>query len=292
MLPSFSLESMLDTVAKNKIQELLLVPPILIRMVNDPIVDRYDLRHIRRFSTGAAPISGEIIELLRQKFPQTGFKQQYGMTESCSCITSHTPKTYDYRFARTVGSAMPSTELKIVDANDKEVKEGERGELLARGPQIAMGYLGNEEASRSTFTPDGFLRTGDEALIDGEGMITITDRIKEMIKVKGIAVAPAELEDLLLGHPSVEDVAVIGIADPYAGERPKAFVVLKQSLVTQEKAKLATELIGYVSERKVRHKWIRDIEFLETIPKSPSGKILRKELRKKPVSQETIKSKL
>ncbi|TVY38059.1 4-coumarate--CoA ligase-like [Lachnellula occidentalis] len=291
MLPSFSLESMLDTVTQNKIEELLLVPPILIRMVHDPIVDRYDLRHIRRFSTGAAPISGEIIELLRKKFPQTGFKQQYGMTESCSCITSHTPKTYDYEFARTVGTAMPSTELKVVDSNGDEVKTGEPGELLARGPQITMGYLDNEEATRESFTRDGFLRTGDEAIIDKHGMVTITDRIKEMIKVKGIAVAPAELEDLLLGHPLIDDVAVVGIPDPFAGERPKAFVVRKQVGIPQE-AELVKELIDYVSDKKARHKWIREIEFLEVIPKSASGKILRKELRKRTVKQQIIKPKL
>ncbi|TVY30754.1 4-coumarate--CoA ligase-like, partial [Lachnellula hyalina] len=245
MLPSFTLESMLETVAQNKIEELLLVPPILIRMVHDPIVDRYDLCHIRRFSTGAAPISGEIVEFLRKKFPQTGFKQQYGMTESCSCITSHTPKTYDYKFARTVGTAMPSTELKIVDSNEKEVKIGEPGELLAKGPQITMGYLENEEATRETFTSDGFLRTGDEAIIDKNGMVTITDRIKEMIKVKGIAVAPAELEDLLLGHPLIDDVAVVGIPDAFAGERPKAFIMRKQVDIPQEEAKLVKELIDY-----------------------------------------------
>lgn len=292
MLPTFNLESMLDTVAKNKIGEILLVPPILIRMVHDPIVGCYDLSHVRRFSTGAAPISEEIVKLLRRKFPQTGFKQQYGMTESCSCITSHRPETYDYKFARTVGSAMPATELKIVDANDEEVEIGERGELLARGPQIAMGYLGNEEATKSTFTRDGFLRTGDEAFINGDGMVTITDRIKEMIKVKGIAVAPAELEDLLLGHSLVDDVAVVGIADFYAGERPKAFIVRKDEAVVKDKGKLIEELIEYVSKRKARHKWIRDVEFIDAIPKSPSGKILRKELRNRPVARETFKSKI
>ncbi|TVY40260.1 4-coumarate--CoA ligase-like [Lachnellula subtilissima] len=292
MLPSFTLESMLETVTQNKIEELLLVPPILIRMVHDPIVDRYDLRHIRRFSTGAAPISGEIIELLSKKFPQTGFKQQYGMTESCSCITSHTPKTYDYKFARTVGTAMPSTELKVVDSNDKEVETGEPGELLAKGPQITMGYLENEEATRESFTRDGFLRTGDEATIDKHGMVSITDRIKEMIKVKGIAVAPAELEDLLLGHPLIDDVAVVGISDPFAGERPKAFIVRKQVDIPQEEAKLVKELVDYVSSRKARHKWIREVEFVEIIPKSASGKILRKELRKRKGKEQITKPKL
>jgi len=279
MLPTFTMKSMLDTVVKYKIPELLLVPPILIRMVRDPIVDEYDLSFITRFSSGAAPLSEEILVLLRQKFPNTGFKQGYGMTESCSCITAHPPEKYDYKHAHKVGTICASTEVKIVDENGKELGIGQPGELLARGPQITMGYLANDKATKSTYDEEGYLHTGDQAMIDSEGMVTITDRIKEMIKVKGIGVAPAELEDLLLGHPHVEDCAVLGISDDYSGEKPKAFIV-KKSGAPREDA-LGKELMKYVREKKVRHKWLKEVEFAENIPKSASGKILRRVLKDK-----------
>jgi 4-coumarate--CoA ligase len=141
-----------------------------------------------------------------------------------------------------------------------------------------MGYLNNGKATRETFDQDGFLHTGDIGRIDEEGLISITDRMKEMIKVKGIGVAPAELEDLLLGHPEVEDVAVLGIADEWAGERPKAYVVLAGNGKSKAE-KVGQRLIKYVQEKKVRHKWVVEVECVDEIPKSASGKILRRVLR-------------
>lgn len=141
-----------------------------------------------------------------------------------------------------------------------------------------MGYLNNPKATADTFDSEGWLHTGDQGIIDEEGMLTITDRIKEMIKVKGIGVAPAELEDLLLGHPKVEDVAVLGMADDYSGELPKAFVVLKSGNEPSKEVELEMKL--YVKERKVRHKHIDGgIDFVPLIPKSASGKILRRILK-------------
>ncbi|KAH7119002.1 4-coumarate-CoA ligase 2 [Dendryphion nanum] len=279
MLPQFTMEKMLDIIVEYKLNELLMVPPILIRLVRDPIVDKYDLSHITRFSCGAAPLSEEIIQLLQKKFPGTGFKQGYGMTESCSCITAHPPEKYAYKYAHSGGAIVASTEVRILKDDGTEGGVGESGEVLARGPQVVMGYLNNEKATRETFDEEGWLHTGDLGMIDEEGMIHIQDRIKELIKVKGIGVAPAELEDLLLGHEKVEDVAVLGIRDDYSGELPKAYVVLKQGIEVNRRA--ARELIEFVKEKKVRYKWIREIEFCEEIPKSASGKILRRVLRDK-----------
>ncbi|KAF2656009.1 4-coumarate-CoA ligase 2 [Lophiostoma macrostomum CBS 122681] len=279
MLPQFSMQKMLDTIVEYKLTELLLVPPILIRLVRDPIVDSYDLSHVTRFSSGAAPLSEEIIQLLQKKFPQTGFKQGYGMTESCSCITAHPPEKYDYKYAHSGGAIVASTEVKIVKEDGTEAEVGETGEVLARGPQVVMGYLGNEKATRETFDQRGWLHTGDQGMVDEENMIYITDRIKELIKVKGIGVAPAELEDLLLGHPGVEDVAVMGVLDDYAGEVPKAYVRLKDG--ESEDSATGKELMAFVKEKKVRHKWVKEIEFIAEIPKSASGKILRRVLRDK-----------
>ncbi|CAL5869155.1 uncharacterized protein PFLUO_LOCUS3383 [Penicillium psychrofluorescens] len=285
MLPSFSMESMLSTVVEYQISEMLLVPPILIRLLRDPIVAHYNLSHVQKFSSGAAPLSSEILQELERRFPSTGFKQGYGMTESCSCITAHPLDKCTYNYGHRGGTIVANTEVKIIDPDTgRELGYDEPGEILARGPQVVMGYLDNEKATRETFDEDGWLHTGDVGYMDREGFITITDRIKEMIKVKGIAVAPAELEDLLLGHPMVEDVAVSGISDDYTGERPKAYVVLKPSFRLEKDActlvKLARELIDYVQENKVRHKWIVEVEIIDEIPKSASGKILRRVLRK------------
>jgi 4-coumarate--CoA ligase len=280
MLPSFSMDSMLETVQEYKLEEMLLVPPIIIRMVrDDKTLAKYDLSSVKRFSSGAAPLSAEILDLLQKRFPGTGFKQGYGMTESCSCITAHPPDKYDYKYAVRVGTIVASTEVKIVDPDTgKECGLNEPGEIWARGPQIVMGYLNNKKATEETFDQDGFLHTGDIGTLDEEGLITITDRLKEMIKVKGIGVAPAELEDLLLGHEDIEDVAVLGIPDDYSGERPKAYVVLNRSQRGDPEA-AGKRLIKYVQDKKVRHKWVTEIEIIDEIPKSPSGKILRRVLR-------------
>lgn len=289
MLPAFTMKDLLDTVVRHQLRELLLVPPILIRLVRDPLVDKYDLSCLRRFSTGAAPLSEEILHLLKKKFPQTEFKQAYGMTESCSCITAHPPEKYDYKYGHTVGTICASTEIKIIDLDGNELGLNEPGEILTRGPQITMGYLNNPKATAETFEEDGWLHTGDQGIVDDEGMLTITDRIKEMIKVKGIGVAPAELEDLLLGHSSVEDVAVMSVPDDYTGERPKAYVVPKKGI--EGSPQFGQELIKYVQERKSRIKWITEIAFVETIPKSASGKILRRVLRDQAKADKSTKLK-
>lgn len=282
ILPTFTMEDMLATVERYKIKEILLVPPIIVRMVReDALLKKFDLRHVERFSSGAAPLSQEILSLLEKQFPGTGFKQGYGMTESCSCITAHPPDRYAYRYAARVGSVVASTEVLVVDPDTgRRCGVGEVGEIWARGPQITMGYLNNEKATRETYDADGFLHTGDIGCFDEEGMLSITDRLKEMVKVKGIGVAPAELEDLLLGHPAVDDCAVIGIADERAGERPKAFVVLAKGYAGREED-VGRELLSFVREKKTRHKWMKEVEFVSAIPKSPAGKILRKILRQK-----------
>lgn len=280
MLPSFTMPTMLQAIVDFKIQELILVPPIIIRLVRDNIVDNYNLRHVERWSSGSAPISPEIITLLQKKFPWTGFRQGYGATESTACITCHPPSHYDYKYATTGGKLVANTEAKVLDlTSGKELGVGETGEILARGPQIAMAYLDNPTASAETFDKEGYFHTGDVGHFDAEGLVHIEDRIKEMIKVKGLQVPPAELEDLLLGHPEVEDCAVLGIPDEYAGEKPKAYVVLKNGV--QESEEIGQRLLQFVKERKVRYKWILEIEFTQQVPKSPTGKLLRRILKVK-----------
>jgi 4-coumarate--CoA ligase len=280
MLSAFSMDTMLQTVQDFKVEEMLIVPPVIIRMVREPqTLAKYDLRSVKRFSSGAAPLSAEILQLLQKAFPGTGFKQGYGMTESCSCITSHPPSKYGFEYAFRVGTIVANTELKIVDPESgRECGLNEPGEIWARGPQVVMGYLNNRKATEETFDKDNFLHTGDIGFLDEEGLLTISDRLKEMIKVKGIGVAPAELEDILLGHEDVQDVAVLGIPDDYAGERPKAYVVLKPE-ASRNQQEAGKRLIKHVQDNKVRHKWVTEVEIVDLIPKSPSGKILRRVLR-------------
>lgn len=183
------------------------------------------------------------------------------------------------------GTLVANTIVKIVDAHGNLAGVGQKGEILAKGPQIVMGYYGNEKAIAEAYDDEGFLRTGDEGSIDEEGFITIHDRIKEMIKVKGIQVAPVELEDLLLEHDTVDDAAVVGVRDEYSGERPFGFVVLKDGV---RRAGIEEELMAWVRERKVRTKWLAGVKVVEAVPKSVSGKILRRVLRDGLVSEEEV----
>jgi 4-coumarate--CoA ligase len=277
MMKKFDFEDMLKAIIQHKIEELILVPPILIRLVKDPVVQRHMTglqRTVKRWSSGSAPISPEIIALLQHNFPETGFRQGYGATESTACISAHPPSHYDYKYATTGGMLVANTLAKIISLDNPTCMLGpnETGEICARGPQIAMGYLDNDKSTAETFQ-DGFFHTGDVGYIDEEGLLHIEDRIKEMIKVKGQQVAPAELEDLLLGKDCVEDVAVLGVPDDYSGEKPKAVVVLKAHVTASED--LARELMAFVKEKKVRYKWLVELEFQESIPKSPTGKLLR-----------------
>ncbi|CAK4031325.1 related to phenylacetyl- ligase [Lecanosticta acicola] len=294
MLPAFNMDLFLTSIITHRIRELILVPPLVIRLVRDPVVEEYlpDLRRIvKRWSSGSAPTSPEIIHLLHQKFPQTGFRQGYGATESSGCITCHPPTHYDYKFAMTGGKLVPNTTAKILSLEStcatqpsrEELGSNEIGEICARGPQIALGYRNNPPATAETFDRDGFLHTGDVGYFDARGLLHIVDRIKEMIKVRGQQVAPAELEDLLLSHPGVADCAVIPIPDAYSGEKPKAYVVLKAGVGVgrgrREEVLLGKEILRFVRERKVGYKRLKEVEFTDLIPKSATGKILRRALK-------------
>lgn len=276
ILPSFSMPSMLKAIVDYQIQELVLVPPIVMRLARDSIVDEYDLRHVKRFTSGAAPISAEVLKSLEERFPWAGFRGAYGATEA-PVISGNPESHYAFKYASSVGMLLPSTVVKIIDPQGKELGLNESGEILAKGPQVAMGYLDNEKATMQTFDAEGFLHTGDFGYFDEEGLLFVVDRIKEMIKVKGIQVAPAELEDLLLGLDIVSDCAVIGQPDEYAGELPKAFIVLKSGNLPSND--VVQSIFDHVRENKARFKWLGEVEFVDVIPKSAAGKLLRQKLR-------------
>ncbi|KKY30315.1 putative 4-coumarateligase [Diaporthe ampelina] len=259
MLPQFRMEAMLETIIANRVEELILVPPILVRAARDPAVEAYLPRLravVARFSSGATA---------RDRHAHTGGK----------LVANTVAKVV----ANTVAKVVANTVAKVVDLADASrlLGPGQTGEICARGPQIAMGYLGNPEATAESFDGEGYLHTGDVGHIDEEGLLHIEDRIKEMIKVKGIQVPPAELEDLLLGHDLVEGCAVLGVGDEYAGEKPKAYVVVRNGVKPSEE--LGSALLKHVRERKVRYKWLAEVEFTESIPKGPTGKLLRRLLK-------------
>jgi acyl-CoA synthetase (AMP-forming)/AMP-acid ligase II len=197
--------------------------------------------------------------------------QGYGLTETSPTTHLVTDKLAG-QMSGSIGPAIPNTECRIVDvATGDDVPTGEPGELLIRGPQVMKGYLNKPEATAQAIDPDGWLHTGDIALVDEHGGVRIVDRVKELIKYKGYQIAPAELEALLLTHPEIADAAVIGVPDEDAGEVPKAFVVTTGSITSDE-------VTRFVAEHVAPYKKVRAVEIVEEIPKSPSGKILRRVL--------------
>ncbi|KAK2689096.1 hypothetical protein V3481_006242 [Fusarium oxysporum f. sp. vasinfectum] len=279
IMAKFDMKQMMETVVRFKCDELWLVPPLLIRLLNDKSAQGYDLSFVKQFNTGAAPLADQVIAQLARKFPTVAVRQAWGMTETTSCLTVTPPNLSTWSNASKVGKLVPGTEIRVVDPDTGEdVAAGNVGEIWAKGPQVTMGYLDRPEETAASYLEDGFFKTGDLGSIDNEGFITIHDRIKEMIKVRGHAVAPAELEDLLHGHPKVKDAAIIGIPDDYSGETPRAFVVLAGGV--HGGPEVVKELQEFVAARKAKHKRLSGgVEFMDQIPKSPSGKILRRVLK-------------
>jgi acyl-CoA synthetase (AMP-forming)/AMP-acid ligase II len=265
-MPRFDLGEFLGLIEKHRVTGAYVVPPIALAMAKHPAVDDHDLSSLRVIMSGAAPLGAELTDQLvgRLGCPVT---QGYGMTE-LSPVTHLCP--LDRIKPGSIGPPIPGTETKIVDPETGQ--EAARGELWIRGPQVMVGYLNNDEATAATIDSDGWLHTGDIAEIDEDGYFTIVDRLKELIKYNGYQVPPAELEAVLIAHPAVADCAVIGIPDDECGELPKGFVVLSGEATDEE-------LLEYVAERVSPQKKLRLIERAEEIPKSASGKILRKELR-------------
>jgi acyl-CoA synthetase (AMP-forming)/AMP-acid ligase II len=269
-MPRFELAEFLRVIQEYRITRAFVVPPIVLALTKDPLVDQFDLSSLEVVGTGAAPLSAEL-ETACGKRMGCRMMQGYGLTET-SPVTHTVPEDLAGQMPGTIGPAIPNTECRIVDvASGEDVPKGEPGELLIRGPQVMKGYLHQPEATARAIDPDGWLHTGDVARVDDQGAMRIVDRIKELIKYKGAQIAPAELEALLLTHPAIADAAVIGIPDEQAGEIPKAFVVPSAPLTPEE-------VTAFVAERVAPYKKIRAVELVEEIPKSPSGKILRRVL--------------
>ncbi len=263
-MPRFDLEQFLTLVSRHRTPTLWCAPPVAVALAKHPMVANFDLACVERFFSGAAPLGGEVAAAVAARLGCVAV-QGYGMTEM-SPVSHGTPLGQSRK--GSVGPAVASTEFRLV-AGGRDVAPGEEGELWVRGPQVMQGYHNRPEATAATLTEDGWLKTGDLATVAPDGWVTIRDRLKELIKVKGFQVAPAEVEAALLTSPMVRDAAVKGVPDDEAGEVPVAFVVPAEGADAGAiRAHLAGQLASY--------KLPRSITFLDAIPKSASGKILRR----------------
>ncbi|KAI8646020.1 hypothetical protein BD408DRAFT_410991 [Parasitella parasitica] len=283
VVPKYDLELVCQLIEKYKVTQGPIVPPVAVHLAKNDVVLKYDLSSLRIISSGAAPLGSEHIDALnlRVKAP---VRQGYGMTETTAgCIYQKVGVSP----SGSTGVLVANMECKLVDEEGNELSADQPGEILLRGPVIMKGYLNDDKANAETFTHDGWMRTGDVAKFDSKsGEFFIIDRIKELIKYKGYQVAPAELEALLMSHEAVADCCVIGIYDSaQATELPRAYVVLQPSI--PKSAATATMISNFVQDNVINYKKLRGgVKFLDIIPKSPSGKILRRVLRDSALEEE------
>ena len=268
-MPRFDLEQCLSVIQKHRVSLAFVVPPIVLALAKSPLVDRYDVRSVRMLFSGAAPLGDEVAAAAAARLG-CGVTQGYGLTET-SPVT-HAGRARDGACVSGVGPPAPNTEVRVVDLETgRDAGPKQEGEIWIRGPQVMKGYLNRPDATAAMIDPEGWLRTGDVGYADETGGFFLVDRVKELIKYKGFQVAPAELEAVLLSHPCIADAAVIPLPDEDAGEIPKAYVVLRSEAT-------ADDIMTYVADRVARYKQLRRVEITDQIPKSPSGKILRRVL--------------
>lgn len=292
VLTKFDVEKWCRTVQEESITFSYVVPPIVLLLCKHPAVSKYDLSSIRMANSGAATLSPELVNAC---FKRTGIrlKQGYGMTETCPTVFNQTWDKWDQPVGST-GQLLPNVEAKICELSDESfdsstegpsesrvLQQGETGELYVRGPNVFLGYHNNPAATKASLSPDGWYRTGDVGFVDKEGNLFITDRVKELIKYKGFQVAPAELEGYLLEHPQIADCAVVGVQSDEAGtEVPRAYVVRKDIFKNHGSTEGTKAILQWFNSRVANHKRLRGgIVFVDEIPRSSSGKTLRKVLK-------------
>jgi acyl-CoA synthetase (AMP-forming)/AMP-acid ligase II len=274
VLPRFELGQFLDTMEQQRITHAFVAPPIVLALAKHPAVEGRDFSALRFILSAAAPLDADLARAAAERL-QVGVAQGYGMTELSPGTHAVSPTLAAEAPPGTVGKLFPSTEARLVSVETGEdVGVGEEGEIWIRGPQKMKGYFGRQEETDTMIDADGWLHTGDIGVVDGNGWWFVVDRVKELIKYKGYQVAPAELEAVLLASPDVADAAVIGVYDEKGDEVPKAFVVRAPGSSATE-----DDILGYVAQHTAPYKRVRRVEFVEAVPKSASGKILRRQLR-------------
>ncbi len=270
-MPRFDLEQFLTLIQDHGATSIYVVPPIVLALARHPSVDNYDLSTLRFINCGAAPLPAPVAQACAEHL-NCVVKQGYGLTET-SPVTHSNAITTEIR-PTSVGHPIPNTECRIVDVLTGEyLVPGQSGEIWIRGPQVMKGYHKQPAATQEILDAEGWLHTGDIGYVDEDEYLYVIDRVKELIKYKGFQVAPAEIEAIVQSHPAVADAAVIPSPDLEAGEIPKAFVVLKPEAKASPE-----EIMAHVAVQVAPHKKVRQVEFIEAIPKVPSGKILRRAL--------------
>jgi acyl-CoA synthetase (AMP-forming)/AMP-acid ligase II len=269
-LAQFAFEPYLELVERHRATVLIGPPPVMAALAGHPAVDARDLSSVELVVAGGAPVAAGIARAVGERLPGAVVRLGYGLTETAATATA--PDRELAVAPGSVGRAMPSTELRVVDPQTgADLGPGEPGELWVRGPQTMAGYLHRPDATAAMIDADGWLRTGDLVVIDEEGQVFVVDRLKELIKVNAFQVAPAELEAVLATHPAVADAAVVGRPDAASGEVPVAAVVARDALE-------AEDLMAWVAARVAPYKRIRAVRFVDAIPRTPAGKILRRAL--------------
>jgi acyl-CoA synthetase (AMP-forming)/AMP-acid ligase II len=267
-MPRFDLAGFLGLIQDHRATCTIVVPPIMLALAGHPLVDAYDLSSLRLLGCGAAPLGAEVEQRCADRLGCV-VAQGFGMTEGAATFAI---APLDAPRRGSAGRLLGGTQARIVDPDGGgDLGPGRTGELWLRGPQVMRGYRNHPEATARTITPDGWLRTGDLCYLDADGYLFVVDRLKELIKYKGAQVAPAELEQLLCAHPAVADAAVVPRPDPEAGELPVAYVALRAEAT-------AAELQAWVAERVAPFKRLRDVRFVDQVPRSPTGKLLRRTL--------------
>ncbi|TKY71117.1 4-coumarate--CoA ligase 2 [Spatholobus suberectus] len=279
LMHKFEIGTLLELIQRHRVSVAMVVPPLVLALAKNPMVADFDLSSIRLVLSGAAPLGKELEEALRDRVPQAVLGQGYGMTEAgpvLSMCLGFAKQPFPTK-SGSCGTVVRNAELKVVDPETgRSLGYNQPGEICIRGQQIMKGYLNDENATASTIDAEGWLHTGDVGFVDDDDEIFIVDRVKELIKYKGFQVPPAELEGLLVSHPSIADAAVVPQKDVAAGEVPVAFVVRSNGFdLTEEAVKL------FIAKQVVFYKRLHKVYFVHAIPKSPSGKILRKDLRAK-----------
>ncbi|KZT08184.1 amp dependent CoA ligase [Laetiporus sulphureus 93-53] len=286
VVPKFNFVDFLKSIERHRVGFLPIVPPMVVLLCKHPAVKQYDLSTVHAIMSGAAPLSAELTKQLSELLPQASIGQGYGMTETSTTV-SFPQVEQKICTPGSAGRLLPGITARVVKEDGSLAGYNESGELFVKGPAMALRYLNNEEATKETFI-DGWVCTGDEVKINESMEVFVVDRIKELIKVRGFQVAPAELEGHLLEHPDISDVCVVGLPDDYSGELPLAFIALNPIAIERvqqdprEADKIKDAIIKHVADAKVHYKRLAaGVEFIEVIPKNPSGKLLRRVLRDK-----------